>query len=390
MEALDFDQESRSKFGACSRNSFYLLYCDRFRPSPLTAGEAPPEGRINMSSQVRPPRQTLQENSQKPIVIVFFTACLTLILAAKVLNLWAILIPELGRFLQDLMANIHPQVAQVVRCQTEILQNLTCELVARGELASLGIGSRPLSLSTKIKGILAIGVCDISVIIPALNEEKYLPRCLESLSSQSRRERFEIIVVDGGSTDRTVEVAKEYACEVIEKPSPVGTARNIGAKHAEGEILAFIDADTMANENWIDQIARTFDFNPNAVGVTGPTLPYEGTQLDRLAYHVATGWAQRFSLKLGRPHVAGFNCAYRRGSFFDAGGFDENRVLSEDVMLSLKMRHQGPILFNPEMIAHTSLRRIKMYGYPYLTTYYAINATMMLIFNRTLGYPQVR
>ena len=343
-----------------------------------------------MSTQVERLEQVSQETSQKRTVLVFFTVCMTLILVAKAFDLWAILIPELSRFLQYFMVNIHPQVALVVRCQTEVIQNLTGQVLSRGELVSLEIGSRPLSLSTRIKSILVIGACDISVIIPALNEEKYLPRCLVSLSRQSRKEQFEIIVVDGGSTDRTVEVAKEYAHKVIEEPSPVGTARNIGAKQAEGKILAFIDADTMACERWIEEIGRIFDSSPNAVGVTGPTLPYEGTRLDKLAYHIATGWAQRFSLKLGRPHVAGFNCAYRKGAFFDAGGFDENRVLSEDVMLSLHMRHQGPILFNDEMIAYTSLRRIKKYGYPYLTTYYAINAAMMLLFDRTLGYPQVR
>ncbi len=127
-----------------------------------------------------------------------------------------------------------------------------------------------------------------------------------------------------------------------------------------------------------------------AVGVTGPTLPYGGTKLDQLAYHVATGWAQRFSLKLGLPHVAGFNCAYKKEAFWSAGGFDENRELSEDVMLSLKIRHQGQIVFNPDMIAYTSLRRIKKFGYPYLTTYYAINAAMLLLFKRNLGYPKVR
>lgn len=88
-----------------------------------------------------------------------------------------------------------------------------------------------------------------------------------------------------------------------------------------------------------------------------------------MAYHVATGWAQRFSLRLGRPHVAGFNCAYRREPFWDAGGFNEDRALSEDVILSLRMRHQGQIAFNTEMIANTSLRRIKKYGYPHLATH---------------------
>ena len=343
-----------------------------------------------MSDQVRPLERTSQETSRRPTVLVFFTVFLTLVVVAKALDLWAILIPELSRFLQYFIVNIHPQVALVARCQTEFLQNLTGQMVSRGELVSLEVGSRPLPLGTKIRNILVIGACDISVIIPALNEEKYLPRCLESLSRQSGKEQFEIIVVDGRSTDRTVEVAREHAHKVIVEPSPVGVARNIGAKHAEGKVLAFIDADTMASESWIEEIARTFDSGSNAAGVTGPTLPYEGTELDKLAYHVATGWAQRLSLKLGRPHVAGFNCAYRREPFWHAGGFDENRVLSEDVTLSLKMRHQGPILFNPEMIAYTSLRRIKKYGYPYLTMYYAMNAAMMLLFDRTLGYPQVR
>ena len=109
-----------------------------------------------------------------------------------------------------------------------------------------------------------------------------------------------------------------------------------------------------------------------------------------LAYEVATGWVQRLSLKLGLPHVAGFNCAYRKDGFWEAGGFDEHRQLSEDIVLSLKIRHQGPILFNPEMLAYTSLRRIKNYGYPYLTTYYTMNWATMLLFNRTLGYPKIR
>jgi len=335
-------------------------------------------------------KEVLRVFDCKSAVIAVTTLCLSLVWILRVPDFWAILIPEFVRSLQLLEISTRLQATSVLRYQLELAQNLVAQMLARWELASLEVGSRHLALGTRIKSVLMIGACDVSVIIPALNEEKYLPRCLKSLSRQSRREESEIIVVDGGSVDRTVEVAKEYAHKVIKQPSPVGTARNIGAKHAEGEILAFIDADTMASEDWIDEITGTFDSSPNAVGVTGPTLPYEGTQLDNLAYHVATGWAQRFSLKLGRPHVAGFNCAYRKGPFFDAGGFDENRVLSEDVMLSLKMRHQGPILFNPEMIAYTSLRRIKRYGYPYLTTYYAINAAMMLLFNRTLGYPQVR
>ncbi len=324
-------------------------------------------------------------------MLVFVTLCVSVTLIWRAPDFWAILIPELGRLLQYLDVNTRLQTTLLLRYQIELFQNLATQMVAKGEWASLEITPRPIPFAIRIKIVLIAAACDISVIIPALNEEKYLPRCLNSLAGQSRKQPFEILVVDGGSADRTVEVAEEYADKVLLEPGrPVGAARNVGAKHAAGEILAFIDADTIACEEWLEEIGRTFRSDSRAVGVTGPTLPYEGTQLDKLAYHVATGWAQRFSLTLGRPHVAGFNCAYRRNAFWDAGGFDDNRVLSEDVMLSLKMRHQGKIAFKQRMIAYTSLRRIKKYGYPYLTTYYMINAAMMLLFNQTLGYPQVR
>jgi hypothetical protein len=95
--------------------------------------------------------------------------------------------------------------------------------------------------------------------------------------------------------------------------------------------------------------------------------------LDDLVYRLATGWAQPFSLRLGFPHVAGFNCAYSKTAFWNAGGFDEGREL-----------------FNPEMVAYTSLRRIRKFGYPYLTTYYMINAIALMLFQRSLAYPKVR
>jgi glycosyltransferase involved in cell wall biosynthesis len=272
-----------------------------------------------------------------------------------------------------------------------MLQNLSGQMIAKGELAAFELRPQPSPIGVRLRYMFTVAATDISIIIPTLNEEKYLPRCLSSLINQSRKGIREVIVVDGGSTDQTVEVARKYSDKVLVKQGQaVGASRNIGAGMAKGEILAFIDADTIASVDWLDEISRSFHDDPNAVGVTGPTLPYGGTKLDELAYQVATGWAQRLSLKLGLPHVAGFNCAYRKEAFWEAGGFDESREISEDVMLSLRIRHEGRIRFNPDMVAYTSLRRIKKYGYPYLTTYYAINAGMLLLFNRSLAYPKIR
>jgi len=236
-----------------------------------------------------------------------------------------------------------------------------------------------------------VAATDISVIVPTWNEEGYLAKCLSSLRNQSLlKRRYEIIVVDGGSTDQTLEIARTFADKVLVEPGkPVGAARNAGANVAEGAILAFIDADTMASQAWLEGIIQSLRINPSAVGVTGPTIPYGGSSFDELMYRLANG-LERFSFKLGFPHVAGFNSAYRKEAFWEAGGFDVNRELSEDVLLSLRIRHQGQILFSHDMVAYTSLRRINEYGYPYLTTYYMINVIMMLLFERNLSYPKVR
>jgi len=324
-------------------------------------------------------------------VLVLVTVCISLMLVFKAPEYWPMLIPEFSRLLQYIGVSTHWQSVLTPRYMAELLQSGIVQTIAKGEWTFSEIAPRQLPFEIRFKTVLMVAACDVSVIVPSLNEGKFLPRCLKSLVRQSSRRMAEIIVVDGGSTDGTIQVAEEYADKVLVEPArPVGAARNIGAKQAEGEILAFIDADTIASKDWLEQIALALDSKPWAVGVTGPTLPYEGTHFDRIVYHVATGWVQRFSLRLGRPHVAGFNCAYRKRAFWDAGGFDEDRVLLEDVMLSLRMRHHGRIVFNPDMTAYTSLRRIDRYGYPYLMTYNAINWIVTLLFNQTLGYPQIR
>lgn len=239
--------------------------------------------------------------------------------------------------------------------------------------------------------LITLGTCDISVIVPTLNEEKYISKCLNSLKNQDFKGGYEVIVVDGGSFDRTMEVAKSLADKTVLLPkAPVGAARNLGVKIAKGDVVAFIDADTIASDQWLNNIQEAFASFDRPVGVTGPTLTYEGGKLDRLAYKIATEWIQKLSLLMGIPHVAGFNCAYLKEPFLKCGGFDENKRLSEDLVLSLKMRSEGRIIYNKNVLAYTSLRRVKHYGYPYLLTFYLMNDIFFFLSNRTLNYHPIR
>lgn len=84
----------------------------------------------------------------------------------------------------------------------------------------------------------------LSVIIPAKNEERNLPEMLESFKKQKYKKKFEIIVVDGKSTDRTREIAKDYGCRVVvQKRLGISNARNLGWKKAKGSVLIFLEAD---------------------------------------------------------------------------------------------------------------------------------------------------
>lgn len=337
-----------------------------------------------------PAKSILGMTVRRKLALAWISLSISLILMYRAPEFSVIMISWLTSLLQQFEINSHLDMATLIfQYRGEFLQHMSTQLLAKNGWASFDIRPRSVPFGGRVKYVPMAAALDVSVIVPTWNEEKYLPRCLLSLVDQKDTEPFEIIVVDGGSADQTVKIAEKYADKVLVKPGlPVGAARNLGVKNAESEILAFIDADTVASSHWVKQIADSF--HNHAVAVTGPTYPYEGTHLDDLVYRVATGWAQPFSLRLGFPHVAGFNCAYSKTAFWNAGGFDEGRELSEDVMLGLKIRHEGRVLFNPEMVAYTSLRRIRKFGYPYLTTYYMINAIAMMLFHRSLAYPKVR
>ena len=334
--------------------------------------------------------------SQRSLLMVVVAFCVSFALIVRTSEFTTIFLSciklaqsfDLTRFDTPSFLRTQIELFQNLSAQNELVQSLSSNVLTKGDWSS---GLRPKGFSFgRFRLIFLVAATDISVIVPTWNEECYLPKCLSSLRNQSLKRHYEIIVVDGGSTDRTLEIARAFADKVLVEPGkPVGAARNAGAKVAEGAILAFIDADTMASQAWLEGIIQSFRVNPSVVCVTGPTIPYGGSRFDELMYRVANG-LERFSFKLGFPHVAGFNCAYKKNAFWSAGGFDENRELSEDIMLSLRIRDQGPILFNDEMIAYTSLRRIKKYGYPYLTTYYTINAVTVLLFGRTMAYPKIR
>ncbi len=202
----------------------------------------------------------------------------------------------------------------------------------------------------------------ISVIVPTYQEEKGLEAFLRQFERQTLpRSEFEIIVVDGGSKDRTVEIAARFADRVVLQKSPgIGGARNDGVAVARADLLATTDADCLLPEDWLERIVRDFE-DPKVVAVCGPDHPVDGGWKARVVYFFVRGII-RLAALVGLYGTGGTNSAFRKAAFLAVGGY---RPLphSDDIDLGVRMRRVGRILYDPRLDVGLSVRRLEREGY---------------------------
>jgi len=198
----------------------------------------------------------------------------------------------------------------------------------------------------------------ISVIVPALNEEKYIGLTLQSLRNQDFKD-FEIIVSDAHSTDNTVKIARKYADKiVICKKRGISIQRNQGAKIAEGEILVFTDADTIHPPDWLSKINNRFRENPQAVAIYGNVYPLTSSRKLLTAYLGAELLKDSLD-RIGIPLSYGCNLAVRKDAFKKINGFNEDLETREDSDLTLRLKEVGEVKFVKDIVVWASDRRLK-------------------------------
>ena len=175
------------------------------------------------------------------------------------------------------------------------------------------------------------------------------------MKNQEGCDNFEIIVVDGGSSDATVKIAKRYADTiVISQERGPSMQRNLGARMATGSLLAFIDADTVASKFWLKCIVETLQ-DQSVACVTGPLFPLEKIKRPYL-YHI-TNTLQKILVKINYPLFWGASCAFRTNAFWKIEGFDGKLLTSEDHDISLRIRKIGKVVFDDDILAFTSHRK---------------------------------
>jgi cellulose synthase/poly-beta-1,6-N-acetylglucosamine synthase-like glycosyltransferase len=188
----------------------------------------------------------------------------------------------------------------------------------------------------------------VSVIIPVRNDAKRLDVCLSSLGIQDYS-RMEIIVIDNGSTDDSLQVALRHGAKALHFPHlRVGALRNCGVKAARGEILAFIDSDHQAPDHWVRRAVDELLAAKKAVVGSPYLAPHDGTWVQRSWEHHRLRMRDRHSARwLGAGNMFLF-----QEDFLRVGGFREDLVASEDVDLCIRLARSSVKIISDVRLAN--------------------------------------
>lgn len=224
----------------------------------------------------------------------------------------------------------------------------------------------------------------ISVIIPAHNEEKYIASCLQSVKSQ-KFNNFEIIVADNASTDKTALIAKEFDVRLISEPIlGLVQTRETGRLAAKGEILVYVDADTLIPPDYLSKIFSFFQKHPEIDAVSNFYTFYDGNRRINFLAKILAVILPLYDKLLGVFHLPnllfGGSFAVKKEILEKIGGFDTNLFLSgEDVDLAKRISQKGRAVFFGNIFSQTSARRYLRYGI-LRTSFFYIKSYLEVLF----------
>ncbi len=179
----------------------------------------------------------------------------------------------------------------------------------------------------------------LSIVIPSFNEEDYIINCLESINSLKKGDGvLEVIVVDNGSTDNTVKISESHGAKVlIKKGGTIASLRNYGANASQGSVVAFLDADCILPENWLQRSLDYLQEMKDIVLGFRLVIPEDSNW-------VAKCWDLLFVDRYSKGEVDWVptgNMVMARDTFMSAGGFNEELATNEDYDFCFRARAKG-------------------------------------------------
>lgn len=232
----------------------------------------------------------------------------------------------------------------------------------------------------------------ISVIIPALNEEKLIVQTVSQFTSLLKEKyKIELIISDGGSTDKTLELCKNHS-EIIEQAKPgekqnIPQGRNAGAKAASGSLFYFFNADTLINE--IDTFFKLTlsTFNDDRIFAATCRIrvfPDEEILKDKLFHSFYNGYVQILN-KIGMGMGRGECHIIRKDIFDSVNGYNESLSAGEDYDLFRRIRKLGKIKFLRKLVVYESPRRYRKFGYRKVIGDWIRNSLSVIFKNKSVS-----
>lgn len=230
----------------------------------------------------------------------------------------------------------------------------------------------------------------ISFIIPTLNEERVIEKLLRNLREITAVD-YEIIVSDGKSTDRTVEIAKQLADKIAENASgrrqTIGEGRNEGAKLATGDILIFLDADVHVPKpnEFFRRVLGHFERDPKLYGLSGWIRVFPETEsfMDIIGYLVLSDWAfYVMNNWFGVGSTCGELQIIKAEIFRKLGGYREDLAAAEDKDLFYRVSRLGHTRTDPKLLIYHTGRRPHAIGWPKMLFIWTHDQIHLVLFGK--------
>jgi len=234
-------------------------------------------------------------------------------------------------------------------------------------------------------------VTGISVIIPVLNEEKLLEKMLRQFTPDIiQRYHLEIVVSDGGSSDRSLETARRFAHTIVENAArikqTISIGRNAGADAATRDIFVFLNADTLLQDP--GEFFRRITVELEEPGIAALTCcvevyPEEQRPSDR-AYHGFYNWFFFMMNRIGMAMGRGECHIMKRRIFVQAGGYADRIVAGEDYEMFRRLEKCGTVKYLRDLVVYESPRRYRRYGYAWVTASWFLNFLAIFFLHRSI------
>ncbi len=228
---------------------------------------------------------------------------------------------------------------------------------------------------------------DLSVIIPAYNEEKYIGKCIRSVKNQNKKLDYEIIVSDSQSTDDTTNIARKAGVKVVLGPKKGPSfGRNLGAKKAKGKYLLFIDADATLDRNTFSALSDGIRDQKKAVFLAKLKQDKDGKTKNAAfkIFNIMNGFLIKHASKFA-VFTGSFICI-RSDAFRNIGGFNNKFSLSEDRDLVIKAMKYGDLCILKDVYVRVSTRRAKKYGWAKFLLLHFYSHIFYTVFRRPIKY----